>query len=100
MHCVCGNRETTKGTYREFVFYDEGQLYPEYTVIYRRQYDPEKVEESMRVPSKGTTGRFWQNRGDIFGFRGWKNVPVEISNKLSVMASKGTTQCEIDLGGE
>merc|ERR1712050_578970 len=36
--CVCGDRETKVKTYREFIFFDEAQVYPEYAVIYRRQY--------------------------------------------------------------
>ncbi|CAE7229646.1 Pol, partial [Symbiodinium necroappetens] len=30
------------GTYREFIFFDERQVYPEYAVIYRRQYEASK----------------------------------------------------------
>lgn len=35
-HCVVGNREAM-GLYREFIFFDERQVFPEYAVIYRRQ---------------------------------------------------------------
>eukprot|EP00928_Gymnodinium_smaydae_P023461 TRINITY_DN19358_c0_g1_i2.p1 TRINITY_DN19358_c0_g1~~TRINITY_DN19358_c0_g1_i2.p1 ORF type:complete len:609 (-),score=61.42 TRINITY_DN19358_c0_g1_i2:55-1881(-) len=35
---VLGDREAKVGTYREFVVYDEAQIYPEYVVIYDRQY--------------------------------------------------------------
>ena len=28
--CVCGDRETKAGTYREFVFFDETQIYPDW----------------------------------------------------------------------
>lgn len=36
---VVGDREASVGTYREFVVYDEAQIYPEYVIIYRRKYD-------------------------------------------------------------
>lgn len=36
---VLGDREAARGTYREFIVYDEGLIYPEYVVQYRRQYD-------------------------------------------------------------
>jgi len=32
-----GNREASVGTYREFVVYQEDQVYPEYLVIYKRE---------------------------------------------------------------
>eukprot|EP00928_Gymnodinium_smaydae_P017573 TRINITY_DN16719_c0_g5_i3.p1 TRINITY_DN16719_c0_g5~~TRINITY_DN16719_c0_g5_i3.p1 ORF type:complete len:916 (-),score=213.83 TRINITY_DN16719_c0_g5_i3:49-2796(-) len=97
--CVCGDRETSVGTYREFVFFDEAQIYPEYTVIYRRQYAADAVPRSMRTPAKGTTGRFWQVRGDIFGFRGWKNVPPEINTLLITAASRGRSSVAISMTG-
>lgn len=38
---VLGDREQAAGTYREFVVYDEAQVYPEYIIIYRREFkDP------------------------------------------------------------
>jgi len=86
--CVCGDRESTANTYREFVFFDEALVYPEFTVIYRRQWVAEKVPENMQVSSSGTTGRFWQFRGDIFGFRGWKNVPTELNKLLTARRSE------------
>lgn len=36
---VLGDREASVGTYREFVVYGEDQVYPEYLVIYKREYD-------------------------------------------------------------
>lgn len=35
---VLGDREKTRGTYREFMVYDDDQVYPAYIVKYRRQY--------------------------------------------------------------
>jgi len=37
-HTVLGDREKRRGTYREFVVFDNDQVYPEYIVKYRRQY--------------------------------------------------------------
>ena len=34
-----GDREASAGTFREFVVYDEAQVYPEYVVIYRRDLE-------------------------------------------------------------
>lgn len=36
---VLGDREAAAGTYREFVVFDEGQIYPEYVVLYRRVFE-------------------------------------------------------------
>ncbi|CAE7570020.1 PARP12 [Symbiodinium natans] len=36
--CVLGDRKKCRGTYREFVFFDTENLFPEYIVIYSRQY--------------------------------------------------------------
>ena len=35
---VLGDREAAMGTYREFVVFDEAQIYPEYVVIYKRHF--------------------------------------------------------------
>merc|ERR1719162_1582295 len=58
--CVVGDRETKVGTYKEFIFFDQRQVMPEYAVIYKRQYDPNKVPGKMNQQAKGTTGRNWQ----------------------------------------
>jgi len=89
-HSVCGDQEVTaKKTYREFVFFTEENIYPEYAIIYRREYDKDspRVPEEMKTQTTGTTGRSWQMRGDIFGFRGWRNVPVAV-NKILIQAAK------------
>lgn len=39
---VMGDREKAVGTYREFIFFHEGAIYPEYVAFYRRIY-PEGV---------------------------------------------------------
>jgi hypothetical protein len=35
---VLGDREAEVGTYREFVVFDQAQIYPEYIVIYSRSF--------------------------------------------------------------
>jgi len=35
--CVLGDREKAVGTYREFIFFHEGSVYPEYAAFYRRE---------------------------------------------------------------
>lgn len=35
---VLGDREASVGTYREFVVYSEDQVYPEYMILYKREY--------------------------------------------------------------
>lgn len=37
-HSVLGDREKTRGTYREFIVYDENLVYPDFIIWYRRQY--------------------------------------------------------------
>eukprot|EP00435_Cladocopium_sp_Y103_P074650 s168_g50.t1 len=49
---VLGDREQAAGTYREFVVYDEAQVYPEYIIIYRREFkDPRSV--SFPIVTRG-----------------------------------------------
>jgi len=36
---VLGDREAVVGTYREFVVFSEAQIYPEYVVLYKRDFD-------------------------------------------------------------
>lgn len=97
LHCVCGDRESKVGTYREFIFFDESQVYPEYAVIYRRVYDPIEAPEHMRVKATGTTGRAWQ----IKQTDGWKNLPMEITKQLNAVAARedGEKLYKVTLGG-
>jgi hypothetical protein len=86
--CVCGDRESKAGTYREFVFFDEAQLYPEYVLIYKRQYESDKAPQSLQgIKTTGTTGRFWQMKLEKGRGIGWKNVPPEV-NKYLIKADK------------
>jgi len=93
--CVVGDRESKVGTYREFIFFDETQVFPEYTVIYRRQYDQSKVPDSMRQATKGTTGRMWQVQLE----RGWANVPPDVSHKLAQAEAAGYNRLDIEVAG-
>lgn len=93
-HCICGDREAKVGTYREFVFFDEEKVYPEYAIIYRRQYDKSKVPEEMVQKTTGTTGRFWQMKAPD-----WRNVPPEL-NKVLIQAMKdGQEEVQLTLNG-
>lgn len=38
---VLGDRERAVGTYREFVVFDQAQVYPEFMFVYAREYDDE-----------------------------------------------------------
>lgn len=98
LHCVCGDREGKVGTYREFIFYDEHQVYPEYAVIYRRVYDPRRVPAEMRVPTKGTTGRFWQLKAKS-GRDGWTNLPTEINKQLLEASVAGEESLDLNWRG-
>eukprot|EP00931_Biecheleriopsis_adriatica_P068054 TRINITY_DN4208_c1_g1_i1.p1 TRINITY_DN4208_c1_g1~~TRINITY_DN4208_c1_g1_i1.p1 ORF type:complete len:1010 (-),score=193.29 TRINITY_DN4208_c1_g1_i1:196-3195(-) len=37
--CVLGDREKAVGTFREFIFFHEEAIYPEYAVFYRREFN-------------------------------------------------------------
>jgi len=37
-HSVLGDREHARGTFREFIVYDDNQVYPEFLLWYRRLY--------------------------------------------------------------
>merc|ERR1712232_194067 len=39
-HSVLGDREKVRGTYREFIVFNNDQAYPEYVLLYRRQTAP------------------------------------------------------------
>ncbi|CAE7277340.1 Tiparp [Symbiodinium natans] len=94
MDCVVGDRESKVGTYREFIFFDERQVYPEFAVIYRRQYEVSKVPSLMRKKTSGTTGRNWQVQLD----KGWTNVPPDVSSELTRAESMGVKQVERKIG--
>merc|ERR1712048_522149 len=88
--CVLGDRETKVGTYREFVFWDERQVIPEYTVIYRRQYEETRVPQLMRQSTRGTTGKNWQVQLQ----KGWVNMPPDVSHELSQAQTAGNSLLE------
>ena len=63
---VLGDRREAVGTYREFVFFNEASIYPEYLVRYRRVYQTRKrpprkrfawpqVEQAMWPPSMSSS---------------------------------------------
>merc|ERR1711881_713409 len=88
LDCVVGDRESKVGTYREFILFDERQVLPEYAVIYKRQWDQEKVPNSMRQQTKGTTGRNWQLKLE----KGWANLAPDVSFELTKAEMDGLTQ--------
>jgi len=49
--CILGDREKAVGTFREFIFFHEGSVYPEYVIFYRRDYT-----EDGKAPSCSTHG--------------------------------------------
>eukprot|EP00746_Dinoflagellata_sp_MGD_P167877 gnl/MRDRNA2_/MRDRNA2_98834_c0_seq1.p1 gnl/MRDRNA2_/MRDRNA2_98834_c0~~gnl/MRDRNA2_/MRDRNA2_98834_c0_seq1.p1 ORF type:complete len:913 (+),score=176.33 gnl/MRDRNA2_/MRDRNA2_98834_c0_seq1:114-2852(+) len=94
--CIVGDRESKVGTYKEFVFFDESQIIPEYTVIYRRQYLAEKVPQKMRRKPSGTTGRFWQVKFD----KGWGSVAPETNRRLLEMMKNNESVNDIEVGDQ
>jgi len=92
--CVLGDRESKVGTYREFVFFDEAQVMPEYAVIYRRQYNKQLVPKLMRKNTFGTTGRNWQVMLD----KGWTNIPPHVTHELNCAESRGEDFVEKNIG--
>jgi len=99
MDTVIGDRESRVGTYREFIFPDEEQVYPEYVIIYRRVYDKKQVPESMVLPTTGTTGRYWQVRVDRDKGGGWRNLPPEVNKLLLAAGRKGESEVTLDFHG-
>jgi len=83
--CVCGDREQKVGTYKEYIFFDERSVVPEYAVIYKRQYDRNAVPVEMRQDAKGVTGRNWQVRLE----GGWTNFPPDVSHELNQLEKSG-----------
>lgn len=83
--CVCGDREAKVGTYKEYIFFDERSVVPEYAVIYKRQYDRNAVPVEMRQDATGVTGRNWQVRLD----GGWQNFPADVSHELNQLEKSG-----------
>jgi hypothetical protein len=94
--CVVGDRESKVGTYREFIFWDERQVYPEYAVIYKRVYDVNKVPQNLahlRSPAKGTSGRLWSVKMD----KGWVNMSPDVSFELARCEKEGRNVLEITI---
>eukprot|EP00933_Yihiella_yeosuensis_P077499 TRINITY_DN8800_c0_g6_i1.p1 TRINITY_DN8800_c0_g6~~TRINITY_DN8800_c0_g6_i1.p1 ORF type:complete len:583 (-),score=80.68 TRINITY_DN8800_c0_g6_i1:102-1850(-) len=55
---VLGDREASVGTYREFVVYDEQRVYPEYVLLYSREFNPsEALFKPVPSQSSSTAGR-------------------------------------------
>lgn len=92
-NCVVGDRESKVGTYRETIFHDEAQIYPEFTVIYRRQYEQNRVKPPMRRKTSGTTGRCWQVKFD----KGWANLSPDVNAHLLEAMKKNQNTVEVDI---
>lgn len=92
---LVGDREAKVGTYREFIFFDDRQVIPEYAVIYRREYDKDKVPELMRSKTSGFTGKLWQVQLD----KGWSNLSPDVSSALQNAERDGVTSFEKVIGG-
>jgi len=48
-HSVLGDRRKCRGTFREFVLFDEEQVYPNYIIEYRRKEKPMDPDRSVQV---------------------------------------------------
>jgi len=88
--CVVGDRESKVGTYKEFIFFDQRQVLPEYAVIYKRQYDKTKVHEKLRMMTRGTTGRNWQLKLQ----KGWADLTPDVSWTLNKAEGAGETSVQ------
>eukprot|EP00747_Dinoflagellata_sp_TGD_P203423 gnl/TRDRNA2_/TRDRNA2_77055_c2_seq1.p1 gnl/TRDRNA2_/TRDRNA2_77055_c2~~gnl/TRDRNA2_/TRDRNA2_77055_c2_seq1.p1 ORF type:complete len:588 (-),score=112.87 gnl/TRDRNA2_/TRDRNA2_77055_c2_seq1:311-1978(-) len=94
LDCVLGDRETKVNTYREFVFGDQSQVLPEYTVIYRREYDKNKVPAKLQLPAMGSTGKSWQVKLE----GSWANVPPDVNQRLIQSLEVGQMQVDVTIG--
>jgi len=92
--CVLGDREAKVGTYKELVIFDESQVLPEYSIIYKRQYNREQVPEHLRTKAIGSTGRCWQVKVD----KGWANIPADVNHKILEAAKNGETVVNCKIG--
>jgi len=54
--CICGDREKAVGTFREFIFFHEESIYPEYAVFYRREHGDEADAGEATEPKPTTVG--------------------------------------------
>mmetsp|Transcript_40716 Transcript_40716/g.117867 ORF Transcript_40716/g.117867 Transcript_40716/m.117867 type:complete len:505 (-) Transcript_40716:135-1649(-) len=57
-HSVLGDRKKCRGTFREFIIFDEEQVYPSFILVYRRvegKVDPSEKAECMVVCPAGAT---------------------------------------------
>lgn len=90
---MIGDRESKVNTYREFIFFDETQVVPEYTIVYRRQYEHARVPKHMNLRASGTTGRFWQVKLD----KGFASIPMEANSLLLAAMKRGESSCEVEI---
>eukprot|EP00440_Ansanella_granifera_P069279 gb/GFBE01075162.1/.p1 GENE.gb/GFBE01075162.1/~~gb/GFBE01075162.1/.p1 ORF type:complete len:921 (+),score=206.60 gb/GFBE01075162.1/:1-2763(+) len=54
---VVGDREKAVGTFREFILFDEGSIYPEYVAFYRREYTDGPPPARAAAPSGYAPGQ-------------------------------------------
>merc|ERR1712079_775839 len=57
-HSVLGDRKKCRGTFREFIVFDEEQVYPNYIISYRREDADVDVARSLQVecPAEAAPG--------------------------------------------
>jgi len=90
---VLGDREKKVGTFREFIFFDEAQVMPEYTIIYRREYDEKKAPPPMRVKAQGSTRKNWQ----VAVEKGWMDIPPGPNQDILERQERGDMQFEMTI---
>eukprot|EP00929_Paragymnodinium_shiwhaense_P031281 TRINITY_DN17559_c0_g3_i1.p1 TRINITY_DN17559_c0_g3~~TRINITY_DN17559_c0_g3_i1.p1 ORF type:complete len:1062 (+),score=303.83 TRINITY_DN17559_c0_g3_i1:104-3187(+) len=102
--CVLGDKESKVGTYREFIFFDEGSVLPEYSVIYKRVYLSRSVPESLRLPVViKSEGKFWEVKVGSTNTQadadGWACIQWSSTQKLNEAQKDGKDSVSFEIGG-
>lgn len=111
---VVGDREAAVGTYREFIFFHEGAVYPEYAAFYRRESGGKSLPRKalplpvsapvvhrmahVAPPPAATVGgtQRWQYAGDAGT---WHDFALTVAVRLDKAQAAGEASMQFEVHG-
>lgn len=93
---ILGDRETVKGTFREFVIGHADRLYPEYAVMYVRSYDTgPRAPTPIAPPSRETPNNKKKKKKSLEHGDDFRESPSMLSSKASTTNSERESREEV-----
>eukprot|EP00927_Polykrikos_kofoidii_P066406 TRINITY_DN62006_c0_g1_i1.p1 TRINITY_DN62006_c0_g1~~TRINITY_DN62006_c0_g1_i1.p1 ORF type:complete len:1025 (-),score=129.32 TRINITY_DN62006_c0_g1_i1:206-3280(-) len=76
--CVLGDRERAVGTFREFIFFHEESIFPEYAVFYRREYVKSPEPSAMTPQHEASFASFPPPESPVNAIQGMRPQEYQV----------------------